>query len=70
MTERGTRAAVLDVGSRAGGERHEWVCRTCGYGAVLGHEPPECPMCHGSEWDPRSPRPFLTSMSDLDPRAG
>jgi rubrerythrin len=45
----------------------EWVCRTCGYGVAVPHEPPPCPMCRGTEWEPRPRRLRHSAVADLDP---
>ena len=28
----------------------ELFCRECGYGVVIRHDPPECPMCRSNDW--------------------
>jgi len=38
-------------------DRVELQCRSCGYGAVVRGDPPDCPMCHANDWvPPRLPR--------------
>jgi rubrerythrin len=31
-------------------EVRELFCRACGYGIVVRRDPPNCPMCRGTEW--------------------
>lgn len=33
----------------------EFRCGDCGYGAVIHHTLPVCPMCGGSVWEKRGP---------------
>ena len=33
-------------------------CANCGYGAVLTAQPPPCPMCRETAWEPDRWRPF------------
>ncbi len=40
------------------------VCVGCGYGIAIRREPPPCPMCQGSEWEPGPWRPF-TSLDEV-----
>lgn len=35
----------------------EFRCAECGYGAVVQHSLPQCPMCGGSVWESRGPLP-------------
>jgi hypothetical protein len=37
-----------------------YVCSNCGYGAALRGDPPPCPMCRGTDWEPAPWRPFST----------
>jgi len=38
----------------------EFCCADCGYGAVVQHVVPRCPMCGGTVWESRGPaRPRL-----------
>jgi rubrerythrin len=34
-------------------DAQELFCRGCGYGIVVRHTPPDCPMCRGSDWNSR-----------------
>jgi rubrerythrin len=34
----------------------EFRCADCGYGAVVQHALPPCPMCGGTVWETRGPR--------------
>jgi rubrerythrin len=34
-------------------EAQELFCSGCGYGIVVRHTPPRCPMCRGIDWSPR-----------------
>jgi hypothetical protein len=52
-------STLLGVESSMEVERRELVCGTCGYGVVVRHEPPECPMCRGSQWVPRRRGSFV-----------
>ena len=36
----------------------ELRCTGCGYGAVTGARPDQCPMCGGQDWDFDDWRPF------------
>ena len=40
------------AGSTASGE---FRCADCGYGAVVQHALPLCPMCRGTVWERREP---------------
>lgn len=40
------------AGSNAAGE---FRCADCGYGAVVQHVLPPCPMCRGTVWEQREP---------------
>jgi len=31
-------------------ESRELFCGCCGYGVVVRHDPPDCPMCRSSSW--------------------
>ncbi len=42
------------AGSDAAGE---FRCADCGYGAVIQRVLPPCPMCRGTVWERREPRP-------------
>jgi rubrerythrin len=34
----------------------DFRCANCGYGAVVQHALPRCPMCGGTVWESRGPR--------------
>jgi rubrerythrin len=36
----------------------EYRCSECGYGVVVAHAPPRCPMCRGVAWEAVAWRPF------------
>ena len=36
----------------------EFECGSCGYGVVVRHVPPTCPMCAQKAWVPIAWRPF------------
>ncbi len=40
----------LGARGRRAGERHEFRCERCGFGAVARIAPERCPVCHGSTW--------------------
>ncbi len=33
-------------------EKQELACARCGYGIIVSSEPPACPMCRSSAWEP------------------
>ena len=41
-----------------------FVCAGCGYGIAIRREPPPCPMCQGTEWEPGSWRP-ISSLDEV-----
>jgi hypothetical protein len=45
-------ADFLAAGSDGSGE---FRCAYCGYGAVVQHVLPPCPMCHSMVWERREP---------------
>ncbi len=47
--------AIVRAGARGAGD---YRCRGCGYGVVTFGIVPECPMCHGLEWERARPGPF------------
>ena len=55
---------MLDQGSKAGAASISLVCANCGYGISVRREPPACPMCQTSRWEPGRWRPF-TSLEDV-----
>jgi len=44
------------------GPRRNLQCAECGYGISRPAEPPECPMCRGTTWNPAPWRPFSTTQ--------
>jgi lipopolysaccharide biosynthesis regulator YciM len=48
------------AGMRAKGE---FRCAECGYGITVYRLLPECPMCHGSDWDRVPWRPYSRSFT-------
>jgi hypothetical protein len=50
--------SVVGLRPTGTGARRELRCAACGYGASLAGEPPPCPMCRGTVWDPAAWRPF------------
>lgn len=40
----------------------EYRCSACGYGIVVRHAPPGCPMCHATSWEPVAWRPFTRAV--------
>ena len=55
---------MLDHGSKAGAASISLVCTNCGYGISVRREPPDCPMCQTSSWEPGRWRPF-SSLEDV-----
>jgi hypothetical protein len=55
---------MLDDGSPAAAASISLICSNCGYGISIRREPPACPMCQASSWDPGRWRPF-TSLDDV-----
>ncbi len=55
---------MLDSGSKAAAASISLVCSNCGYGITIRREPPDCPMCQASSWEPGRWRPF-TSLDDV-----
>ena len=47
--------AIVMAGARGAGD---YRCLGCGYGVVTFGIVPECPMCHGLEWELARPGPF------------
>jgi len=47
-------------GARAKGE---FRCASCGYGVTVHRVLPDCPMCHGHDWERVPWRPFSRSMT-------
>jgi rubrerythrin len=35
-------------------DARELFCRECGYGVVVCHDPPDCPMCQSKAWSAQS----------------
>jgi rubrerythrin len=54
-------ASLRDAGAR--GQRFDYRCASCGYGIVVKHLPPSCPMCGETRWELAASRPF-TSLAD------
>ena len=50
----------LAAGSRALGE---FRCAECGYGVVVRHVLPECPMCRGCSWEDPATSPYGRSRA-------
>jgi hypothetical protein len=55
---------MLDHGSPAGSASISLVCSNCGYGITIKRDPPACPMCQATAWEPGRWRPF-TSLEDV-----
>ena len=55
---------MLDNGSPAASASISLICSNCGYGISVRREPPACPMCQASNWEPGRWRPF-TSLEDV-----
>ena len=55
---------MLDHGSPAASASISLICSNCGYGISVRREPPACPMCQASTWEPGRWRPF-TSIEDV-----
>ena len=55
---------MLDRGSKAAAASISLVCSNCGYGITIRREPPDCPMCQASSWEPGRWRPF-SSLEDV-----
>ena len=55
---------MLDNGSPAASASISLICSNCGYGISVRREPPACPMCQASSWEPGRWRPF-TSLEDV-----
>ena len=55
---------MLDQGSKAAAASTSLVCSNCGYGITIRREPPDCPMCQASSWEPGRWRPF-SSLEDV-----
>lgn len=52
LSERGRAERALDEELRALAVRaSEYRCGDCGYGAMLRHTLPACPMCGGVRWE-------------------
>lgn|GEM_PF-2068949 len=62
-------AVSVEIGAHAERkktEKQEFVCGTCGYGIVVISEPPVCPMCRSSAWEPARREPVrLRVLSKL-----
>lgn len=56
--------ALLDPPREAATTTITLVCAGCGYGIAIRREPPPCPMCRGTEWEPAPWRPF-TSLEEV-----
>ena len=55
---------MLEHGSPAAAASISLICSNCGYGITIRREPPACPMCQASTWEPGRWRPF-TSLDDV-----
>jgi hypothetical protein len=55
---------MRDRGSKAAAASISLVCSNCGYGITIRREPPACPMCQATAWEPGRWRPF-TSLEDV-----
>ena len=55
---------MLEKGSPAASASISLICSNCGYGVSVRREPPACPMCQASSWEPGRWRPF-TSLEDV-----
>jgi lipopolysaccharide biosynthesis regulator YciM len=42
----------------------EYRCLECGYGIVTLSLVPDCPMCHGSQWEAVRWSPFTTRSAE------
>jgi lipopolysaccharide biosynthesis regulator YciM len=61
-----TGAAEIDrveAGARGAGE---YRCLECGYGIVTFGLVPDCPMCHGADWEATRWSPFTTSEESAE----
>lgn len=38
--------------------RGEYLCAECGYGVIVRHVLPQCPMCRGVDWEEPSTSPY------------
>jgi rubrerythrin len=47
----------VEAGARGAGE---YRCLECGYGIVTFSLVPDCPMCHGADWEVARFTPFAT----------
>ncbi|MGD0167661.1 MAG: hypothetical protein ABSC51_10325 [Gaiellaceae bacterium] len=52
-------AVSVEINEQWRSKKRELVCGACGYGIVVIAEPPACPMCRASAWEPiqRGPSP-------------
>ncbi len=55
---------MLEHGSPAAAASISLICSNCGYGITIRREPPDCPMCQTSSWEPGRWRPF-SSLEDV-----
>lgn len=51
LSEQGLVEAALDEELTAAVRASEYRCADCGYGAILRHTRPTCPMCGGVRWE-------------------
>lgn len=58
------RHGLLRQQSKAEAATVSLVCSNCGYGIAIRREPPPCPMCRHTSWEPGPWRPF-TSIQDV-----
>jgi rubrerythrin len=57
--------AIADALQRLAGEaaKGEFRCLDCGYGIVITHTLPACPMCRGRGWQEADWRPFTRASN-------
>ena len=64
------RAAATQAGFGAGAAaRGEFHCTDCGYGIIVHHVLPTCPMCRSTDWQPSPSRRLFLPPDVADQHA-